>query len=84
MKLTHYTATGTKSTTTVSDVLFGATVNKALLSQVLYIYRSNKRQGTSKVKTRSEVDVSHKKIYAQKGTGNARAGSSRSPTRRGG
>ncbi len=79
MKLTHYTATGTKSTTTVSDSLFGAKVNKALLSQVLYIYMSNKRQGTSKTKTRSEVDVSHKKIYAQKGTGNARHGSKNAP-----
>lgn len=79
MKMTHYTATGTQSTTTVSTSLFGAPVNKALLSQVLYVYMSNKRQGTSKVKTRSEVDVSHKKIYAQKGTGNARHGSKNAP-----
>lgn len=77
--MTHYSKTGTKSTMTVSDAIFATEVNKALLAQVIYVYRSNERQGTSKVKTRSEVDVSHKKIYAQKGTGNARHGSKNAP-----
>lgn len=79
MKMTQYDKTGAKTNTTVTDSLFGAPVNKALLSQVVHVYRSNLRQGTSKTKTRSEVDVTHKKVYAQKGTGNARHGSKNAP-----
>jgi large subunit ribosomal protein L4 len=48
------------------------------------MYLANKRQGSAKTKTRSEVAGSTKKMYRQKGTGNARAGSRRSPVRRGG
>ncbi len=46
--------------------------------------RANARSGTAKTKTRGEVAGSNKKIYRQKGTGNARAGEKRSPTRVGG
>jgi large subunit ribosomal protein L4 len=55
-----------------------------LLLQYLRIYQTNQRQGTSKVKTKSEVRGGGKKPYKQKGTGRARAGSSRSPLWRGG
>ena len=48
------------------------------------MYQSNLRQGTARTKSRAEVAGSTKKMYRQKGTGNARAGSRRSGVRRGG
>ncbi|MBL9092470.1 MAG: 50S ribosomal protein L4 [Planctomycetaceae bacterium] len=59
-------------------------INKQLLHDVVVMYQSNQRVGTAKSKTRAEVAGSTKKMYRQKGTGNARAGSRRSPVRRGG
>lgn len=57
---------------------------KALLYEVINMYRANQRQGTSAVKGRSEVSGSGRKLYKQKGTGNARAGNLRTPVRVGG
>ncbi|MFM8633864.1 MAG: 50S ribosomal protein L4 [Planctomycetia bacterium] len=59
-------------------------VNKQLLHDAVVMYQANLRQGTQKTKTRGEVAGSTKKLYRQKGTGNARAGARRSGTRRGG
>jgi large subunit ribosomal protein L4 len=59
-------------------------VNKPLLHDAVVMYQANLRQGTQKTKTRGEVAGSTKKLYRQKGTGNARAGARRSGTRRGG
>jgi len=59
-------------------------INKQLLHDVVVMYQSNKRLGTAKTKSRAEVRGSTKKMYRQKGTGNARAGSRRSPVRLGG
>ncbi|MCG6154950.1 50S ribosomal protein L4 [Rubinisphaera margarita] len=59
-------------------------VNKQLLHDVVVMYEANRRVGTSATKSRSMVAGSTKKMYRQKGTGNARAGSKRSPIRRGG
>ena len=56
-------------------------VNKQLLHDVVVMYQANQRQGTVRTKTRGEVSGSTKKMYRQKGTGNARAGSRRSPAR---
>jgi len=50
----------------------------------MVMYQANARQGTSQTKGRSDVAGTTKKMYRQKGTGNARAGSRRSPIRRGG
>lgn len=61
-----------------------ATTNKQLLHDVVVMYQANQRQGSRKTKSRSEVAGSTKKMYRQKGTGNARAGSKRSNVRRGG
>ena len=61
-----------------------SSVNKQLLHDVVVMYQANRRQGSHKTKTRSEVAGSTKKLYRQKGTGNARAGSRRSNIRRGG
>ena len=60
------------------------TVNKQLLHDAVVMYQANQRQGTFRTKSRGEVAGSTKKLYRQKGTGNARAGSRRSGTRRGG
>ena len=63
---------------------FGGSVNKQLLHDAVVMYQSNLRLGTAKTKSRAEVAGSTKKMYRQKGTGNARAGSRRSGIRRGG
>jgi large subunit ribosomal protein L4 len=59
-------------------------INKQLLHDAVVMYQSNQRMGTAKTKSRGEVAGSTKKMYRQKGTGNARAGSRRSGVRRGG
>ncbi len=59
-------------------------ISQQLLHDVVVMYQANKRLGTHKSKTRGEVRGTTKKMYRQKGTGNARAGSRRSPIRRGG
>ncbi len=58
---------------------FGVHVNDAVIHQAIVMYQANSRQGTVSTKGRSEVSGGGKKPYAQKGTGRARAGSSRSP-----
>jgi large subunit ribosomal protein L4 len=63
---------------------FAAGINKQLLHDVVVMYEANMRQGSSKTKSRGEVQGSTRKLYRQKGTGRARAGSSRTPVRRGG
>ncbi len=59
-------------------------VSKQLMHDAVVMYQANLRQGSHSAKTRAEVSGSTKKMYRQKGTGNARAGSRRSPIRRGG
>ena len=59
-------------------------VNKQLLHDAVVMYLANARQGSNKTKRRGEVSGSTKKIYRQKGTGNARMGAKRTPVRRGG
>src|SRR5262245_42484352 len=63
----------------VSDAVFGATCNESLVHQVVVAHAANGRQGTRKQKTRSEVRGGGRKPYGQKGTGQARAGTIRSP-----
>ena len=65
-----------------SDI--ASSINKQLLHDVVVMYQANRRQGSHQTKTRAEVAGSTKKLYRQKGTGNARAGSRRSNIRRGG
>jgi large subunit ribosomal protein L4 len=59
-------------------------ISKQLLHEAVIMYQSNQRLGTAKTKSRAEVAGSTKKMYRQKGTGNARAGSRRSGVRVGG
>ena len=63
----------------LDDVVFGAEYNEALIHQVVVAYLSNQRQGTKANLSRSEVRGRAKKPWRQKGTGNARQGSRRSP-----
>jgi large subunit ribosomal protein L4 len=69
---------------TISPEDIAENINKQLLHDVVVMYQANLRQGTFRSKGRGEVAGSTKKLYRQKGTGNARAGSRRSGTRRGG
>ena len=66
-------------TMALSDVIFGAEVNKAVLHAAVRTYLMNQRQGTQSTLTRSEVSGGGKKPWRQKGTGRARQGSTRSP-----
>ena len=59
--------------------VFDGKVNEALIHQVVVMYQANKRQGTAATKTRANVSGGNSKPWRQKGTGRARAGSSRSP-----
>ena len=61
-----------------------SSINKQLLHDVVVMYEANRRIGSHQAKTRGEVAGSTKKMYRQKGTGNARAGSKRTNIRRGG
>jgi large subunit ribosomal protein L4 len=65
----------------ISDSVFGVPFNEAVVHQAMVRQRADARQGTSDTKGRGEVAGSGKKIYAQKHTGEARAGDKRSPTR---
>jgi len=68
----------------VSDRVFAVPFNQAVVHQAMVRQQANARQGTASTKTRSEVSGSTKKLFRQKHTGFARAGSRRSPLRRGG
>src|SRR6476660_6062084 len=62
----------------------GGEVNKALLKQALVMYHANQRQGTVRTQARGEVAGSTRKMFRQKGTGNARTGGIRNPIKVGG
>ena len=68
----------------LSDAVFGVEVNENLVHQAVVSQLANKRQGTQKAKTRSEVSGGGRKPWRQKGTGHARQGSTRSPQWAGG
>jgi large subunit ribosomal protein L4 len=68
----------------LSDAVFGAEVNRAIVHQVIKAQLADRRQGTAKTKVKSEVRGGGRKPFKQKGTGNARQGSTRSPLMVGG
>jgi large subunit ribosomal protein L4 len=84
MKVQMMNGTGSASELQVSDAVFAARFNEPLVHQVVVAYQATGRQGTRKQKTRTEVRGGGKKPYRQKGTGQARAGTIRSPLWRGG
>ncbi|MQN02421.1 MAG: 50S ribosomal protein L4 [Lachnospiraceae bacterium] len=71
-------------TTELSDAVFGVEVNEHLVHMAVVNHLANKRQGTQKAKTRSEVSGGGRKPWRQKGTGHARQGSTRAPQWTGG
>ena len=73
-----------KGTVDLPASLFEQPVHRQALYEAVRNYLANKRQGTHDTKTRAEVKASTAKLYRQKGTGRARAGSAGSPTRIGG
>jgi large subunit ribosomal protein L4 len=81
MKLDIYKIDGTKSSkkAELSDAIFAIEPNETVLYEDVRRHMANKRQGTAKTKERSEVTGSTKKMYRQKGTGNARRGDIKSP-----
>ena len=72
------------STLELNDAVFGVEVNEHLVHLAVVAQLANKRQGTQKAKTRSEVSGGGRKPWRQKGTGHARQGSTRSPQWKGG
>lgn len=68
----------------VDEAVFGSKVRYALLKQAIVMYNANKRVGTAATKGRSMVEGSTRKVYRQKGTGNARMGNIRTGKRVGG
>ena len=68
----------------ISDHVFAVPFNEGVVHQAMVRQQANARQGTASTKTRSEVAGTSGKLFRQKGTGFARAGSRRSPLRRGG
>jgi large subunit ribosomal protein L4 len=69
---------------TIDPALFGGTINKQLLHDVVLMHLAARRVGTVNTRGRSDVAGSTKKLFRQKGTGNARAGSKRTNKRKGG
>jgi large subunit ribosomal protein L4 len=79
MELNVHALGGAGGSVQVSDAVFGAEFKEALVHQVVTAYMAGARAGTKAQKTRSEVSGGGKKPWRQKGTGRARAGSTRSP-----
>ncbi len=86
MELEVYKKNGTASGEKVklAEEIFGIEPNAHAIYQAVRVYMNNQRQGTAKVKTRSEVRGGGKKPFKQKGTGQARQGTRRSPLMPGG
>jgi len=85
MELTVYNTSGEQvETISVDESVLGGCVRYALLKQAIVMYQANKRVGTAATKGRGQVAGSTKKLYRQKGTGNARVGNRRTGKRVGG
>lgn len=86
MKLKVYNVDGQEAgrTVTLDDSIYGIEPNDHVLWLDVRRIQANARQGTHKAKERGETAGSTRKLYRQKGTGNARAGSAKSPIRRSG
>ena len=84
-KVALYNQSGSKvGDIELNDSVFGIEPNESVLFDAIVMQRASLRQGTSKVKNRSEVSGGGRKPWRQKGTGRARQGSIRSPQWRGG
>ncbi len=72
------------ATLSAPDAVFAREYNEALIHQLVIAYQANARSGNRAQKGRADINKSHKKPWAQKGTGRARAGQANSPLWRGG
>ena len=75
-------ATKKTTTTTTSQPdfsVFSVEVKPSLITQAIHVYQENSHRGVSKTKTRGEINATKKKVYKQKGTGNARHGAKSAP-----
>ena len=79
MKIDKFNIDGKKETIEVMDKIFSAKVNKKLVSGVIYKMNANYKGRKAKTKQKNEITGSTSKIYAQKGTGNARHASRKAP-----
>ena len=79
MKIDKIDIKGNKQSIEVADKVFGCKINKDLISQVLYKSNANFKGRKAKTKQKNEIVGSTSKIYAQKGTGNARHASRKAP-----
>ena len=79
MKIEKLTVDGKKSSLEVADKILSAKINKQLVSNVLYKTNANFKGRKAKTKQKNEIIGSTSKIYAQKGTGNARHASRKAP-----
>ena len=79
MKIEKITLDGKKETIEVADRIFAAKINNQLVSNVLYKTNANYKGRKAKTKQKNEIIGSTSKIYAQKGTGNARHASRKAP-----
>jgi len=80
MKVDVYDLTGTKiEQINLTKNIFEAKINESLMAQAVRIYQGNQRKALAKTLTRSEVSRTTKKVYRQKGTGQARHGSRKAP-----
>ena len=79
MKISKLTIDGKKETIEISDKIVAAKINNKLVSNVLYKTNANYKGRKAKTKQKNEIKGSTAKIYAQKGTGNARHASKKAP-----
>ena len=79
MKIDKYNINGKKESFEVLDKIFSAKINKQLVSNILYKTYANYKGRKAKTKQKNEIIGSTSKIYAQKGTGNARHASRKAP-----
>ena len=85
MELSVYSRSGQEvEKLSIDESVLGGAVRRALLKQAIVMYHANQRVGSVKTKGRSEVAGSDKKLFRQKGTGNARVGNRRTGIRVGG
>ena len=85
MDLSIYNQSGTQvGTMPVDEASLGGEVRPALLKQAFVMFHANTRQGSARTKSRGMVEGSTRKLYKQKGSGNARMGAARTVIRKGG
>ncbi|GAB4548526.1 MAG: 50S ribosomal protein L4 [Phycisphaerales bacterium] len=85
MEIAVYNTSGASvGSLTIDPEMLGGEINPALIKQAYVMYHANLRQGSARTKSRGMVEGSTRKLFRQKGTGNARVGSARTNIRKGG